>query len=59
MTSERLRKRVVPAAMLIVGMAIGAVLSPLASAPARGEAQAMPSAPSPTAVYELRTYTTN
>ena len=59
MTSERLRKRVVPAAMLVVGMAIGAVLSPLASAPARGEAQAMPSAPSPTAVYELRTYTTN
>jgi hypothetical protein len=59
MTSQRLGQRVVPAAMLIVGMAIGAVLSPLASAPARGEAQASALSSSPTAVYELRTYTTN
>jgi NIPSNAP len=45
--------------MLMVGIAIGAALSPLASAPARGEAQAQSLSPAPAAVYELRTYTTN
>jgi len=52
-------QRFVPAAMLVVGIAIGAVISPLAIAPARGEAQAQSPATAPTAVYELRTYTTN
>lgn len=59
MTSEMLGRRVVPAAMLIVGMAIGAVLSPLASAPARGASQAPSPSASSSVVYELRTYTTN
>jgi hypothetical protein len=59
MTRKMLGKRFVPAAMLMVGIAIGAVLSPLASAPARGEAQAQSLSPAPAAVDELRTYTTN
>lgn len=59
MTNTMPVNRLFPAATLIMGIAIGAVLSPLASAPAGAGAQPQPAGPATPAVYELRTYTTN
>jgi len=59
MTREMLGSRVVPAVMLVLGIAIGALISPLASAPVRAENQAQAPVREPATVYELRTYTTN